>query len=697
MERPKRLRMTEIVNDLKPEPPPRRKRLEFGDASLLLETFVQASTHPVFVKDKAGFYLLANQAMADLFDLATAEALIGCRDEDILPIALARSIRASDALVMEMHAPLVMEESVGERAFLTRRFPWRDGEGRLAGIMGVLEETAQDDSSLTALLDIKNLPDLTQEAGRLGFFDWYVQSGTVRLSPRFLALYALAEFDGRYESWLDYLHREDRPHVAELLDGLFRARESKATIEFRIVVPPDGAVKWIEARYIIFYDADGRPIRVAGVNVDITDRKRANLQLQAFAATLEERVLERTQALENENEARRRAEESLRQMQKMEAVGQLTGGVAHDFNNLLTIIMGGLDIIGTHIPSISDPAAAARVTRGRDMALQGARRAATLTQRLLAFSRQQPLAPKPLDVNKLVASTSELLRRTLGETISLETVVAAGVWKTNVDANQLENALLNLAVNARDAMPQGGKLTIETANCYLDETYVPPLSEAVKVGQYVLIATADTGAGMAKSTVERAFEPFFTTKEVGKGTGLGLSQVYGFVRQSEGYVKIYSEVGEGTTVKIYLPRYRGDGTSVPETTTLRGAPRAIGAQTILVVEDDDALREYTVERLTDLGYRVLAASGAAMALEILDRADKIDLLFTDIVMPGDTNGRQLADEALHRRSGLKVLFTTGYTRNAIVHHGRLDQGVQMIGKPFSFDQLAAKVRAVLGD
>ncbi|HVT55403.1 MAG TPA: response regulator, partial [Xanthobacteraceae bacterium] len=247
-----------------------------------------------------------------------------------------------------------------------------------------------------------------------------------------------------------------------------------------------------------------------------------------------------------------------------------------------------------------------------------------------------------------------------------------------------------------DAMPNGGKLTIETANCHLDEAYVSALSEPLKPGQYVLIALADTGLGMTKSTLERVFEPFFTTKEIGKGTGLGLSQVYGFVRQSNGHVKIYSEVGEGTTVKIYLPRYIG-GPGETELDKMDGAPRAIGAETILVVEDDDALREYTVEILTDLGYHVLAASGAAMALEILDRVDDVDLLFTDIVMPGGANGRELADEALHRKSDLKVLFTTGYTRNAIVHHGRLDRGVQMIGKPFSLDQLAAKVRAMLSD
>jgi CheY-like chemotaxis protein len=277
----------------------------------------------------------------------------------------------------------------------------------------------------------------------------------------------------------------------------------------------------------------------------------------------------------------------------------------------------------------------------------------------------------------------------------LETVLAGGVWRTHVDANQLENALVNLGLNARDAMPGGGKMTIETANCYLDQSYVGGLTEAVAAGQYVMIAVADTGAGMDRPTIERAFEPFFTTKGVGKGTGLGLSQVYGFVHQSAGHVKIYSELGEGTTVKIYLPRHLGEEEHEEEIDRSGGANRAIGAETVLVVEDDDALRMYDVEILNDLGYNVLPAANAAAALEILGRGHKIDLLFTDVVMPGGMNGRQLADEAVRRRPGLKVLFTTGYTRNAIVHHGRLDPGVEMIGKPFTYQELGTKIRAVL--
>jgi PAS domain S-box-containing protein len=556
-------------------------------------------------------------------------------------------------------------------------------------------KSSKPDDAALRLRETEELLALAQEAGRIGIFEWQVQTGVVRLSPRFLSLYGLTEFDGRYESWLKCIFREDVPRITDLFDTAFAAQEREMHGEFRIVSRSDGKLRWMEARNNLFYDAEHRPVRVVGVSVDITERKRALAQLRAFTETLEEAVKERTRELEIQNEARIKAEELLRQAQKMEAVGQLTGGIAHDFNNLLTIVIGGLDMVGRQIPALGATAAAERIARAKDMALQGVQRAVTLTNRLLAFSRQQPLAPKPIDANKLVSGTCEFLRRTLGETVSLETVLAAGLWRAHADPHQLENALLNLTLNARDAMPEGGKVTIETANSYLDESYVNSIPEPVEVGQYVMIAVADTGTGMDQATVEHAFEPFFTTKEVGRGTGLGLSQVYGFVRQSAGHVKVYSELDEGTTVKIYLPRYVGADERVEDATPSQAAAGAIGTETILVVEDDDALRSYTVETLAELGYRVLSATKGDAALEILNSGNAIDLLFTDVVMPGGLNGRQLADEAVRRRPGLKVLFTTGYTRNAIVHHGRLDPGVQMIGKPFSIDELTRKVRAIL--
>ncbi|MGI8525545.1 MAG: ATP-binding protein [Pseudolabrys sp.] len=545
-----------------------------------------------------------------------------------------------------------------------------------------------------SLQESAELLALAEQIGRGGVIDWDVKAGTVRLSEHAKTMYGVTEFDGRYDSWIATVFREDVVRVREINATAFAAKDREFELEFRIVRPSDNELRWLHARRLCFYDAAGEPVRVVGVSVDVTERKQELVQLRNFTEALEAAVKERTRELEAEHEARQNAEDSLRQAQKMEAIGQLTGGVAHDFNNLLTIVLGGLDIIGRHVPELPPSPAVTRITRARDMALQGAHRAATLTNRLLAFSRQQALAPQPLNANRLVTGASDFLRSSLGEAVALETILAAGLWSTFADPHQLENALLNLAVNARDAMPNGGKVTIETANCHLDQAYVTTLPEPVEPGQYVMIAVADTGTGMDQATLARVFDPFFTTKAVGQGTGLGLSQVYGFVRQSGGHVKIYSETGEGTTVKIYLPRADAKDDVLREPNQPGETAGAIGSETVLVVEDDDALRSYTSDLLGELGYRVLAASNGPAALRTLEQ-NQVDLLFTDIVMPGGMNGRQLADEALRRKPDLKVLFTTGYTRNAIVHHGRLDAGVEMIGKPYSLGELSAKVRELL--
>jgi PAS domain S-box-containing protein len=414
---------------------------------------------------------------------------------------------------------------------------------------------------------------------------------------------------------------------------------------------------------------------------EIEERKRAEEALRQFNATLENQVAERTEQL-------RVNEEALRQSQKMEVVGQLTGGVAHDFNNLLQIIMGNLDTARRGLTEGSP-----RVSRALESAANGARRAASLTQRLLAFSRRQPLNPKPIDVNALVSGMSDLLHRTLGEVTDVLTVQGAGLWRIEADATELESAVLNLALNARDAMPQGGRLTIETANTDIDRSYAVQHAEVLP-GQYVVISVSDTGMGMSADAISRAFEPFFTTKPVGEGTGLGLSQVYGFVKQSGGHVKIYSELGQGTCVKIYLPRLniaaRIDAPDEPPS-----APEAVSEETILVVEDDDDVRAYSVEVLRELGYRVIEAHDGPSALRLLERQFRVDLLFTDVVLPGGMTGAQVAAQARGAKPDLKVLFTTGYARNAIVHHGRLDQGVQLITKPFSMSDLATRVRDVL--
>jgi signal transduction histidine kinase/CheY-like chemotaxis protein len=384
------------------------------------------------------------------------------------------------------------------------------------------------------------------------------------------------------------------------------------------------------------------------------------------------------------------AREQFAQAQKMEAVGQLTGGVAHDFNNLLTVIVGNLDIAQRHLESWTE-GPAERLRRVINNAMRGAQRATTITQRLLAFSRKQPLDPKLLSINTLLNGLTDFLRRSLGETVALDIVVAEGLWLVEADPIQLEAAILNLAVNARDAMSEGGKLTIATRNSFLDEGYCRNFEELV-AGEYVQIAVSDTGTGMSKDILERVFEPFFTTKLAGQGTGLGLSQVHGFVKQSAGHVQIASKPGEGTTVKIYLPRVLGefqdDQTAQRETT-------ANIAQTILLVEDDHDVRAYVVEILRELHFRVLEAHDAESALGIVNRNDvQVDLLLTDVVLPG-MNGRQLVQELRVRQPGIRVLYMSGYSRDDIVHQGRLDPGVELMQKPVTQEVLAERIRAVL--
>jgi signal transduction histidine kinase len=393
--------------------------------------------------------------------------------------------------------------------------------------------------------------------------------------------------------------------------------------------------------------------------------------------------------LSEEIATREAAEEQVRQMQKMEAVGQLTGGIAHDFNNMLAVIISAIGLMRRRIAAGSHD-----IERYLDGAAEAAERAATLTRRLLAFSRQQPLAPEQIDANKMVSDMSELLRRTLGETVQLETVLAGGLWRIHADPSQLENSIINLAVNARDAMPEDGKITIETANVHLDDRYAA--EHAVRAGQYVLVAVTDTGVGMSQEVVDKAFDPFFTTKGVGKGTGLGLSQVYGFVKQSDGHIKIYSEPGHGTIVKLYLPRHFPSAETAERDSAARSDTPA-GArdgELILLVEDEERVRLLSADTLREIGYSVIAADSGRAAIQLLEENPGIVLLFTDIVMP-EMSGRVLADTALKMRPELKVLYMTGFTRNAVVHNGVLDPGVNFIAKPFTMEELAAKLRAVL--
>ncbi|CAN5877081.1 hypothetical protein BH11PSE1_BH11PSE1_04010 [soil metagenome] len=487
--------------------------------------------------------------------------------------------------------------------------------------------------------------------------------------------------------------------VLLLIGGRPQVRASRLAVVSDLLI----ALLWSEAREdaaLATANAAGDARRRATALASSLDQARAQVGQNARAlreALSEAARLNETleQRVQEEIGERMKAEEALRQAQKMEAIGQLTGGVAHDFNNLLTVIIGGLDNMARQIDADSQIGDITRLRRSLSMATQSAERAAKLTARLLAFSRRQALNPKPLQADRLVRDIGDLLARTLGEQVTLEFVGSPGLWAALADPNELEQALLNLAVNARDAMPAGGNLTIETANVFLDEAYLATVPEPVPTGQYVLIAVSDTGQGMDHDTLARVFEPFFTTKETGKGTGLGLSQVYGFVRQSGGHVRVYSELGHGTSAKLYLPRFHGEAEEPPVSARHRDVSLLRGNETVLLVEDDEGVRSYSRGVLRELGYQVIEASDASTALTALNNNPQIDLLFTDVVLPGGMHGGKLAEEVRKRRPSVRVLFTSGYTRNAIVHNGRLDPGVQLVTKPFTYEELADQVRRAL--
>ncbi len=418
-----------------------------------------------------------------------------------------------------------------------------------------------------------------------------------------------------------------------------------------------------EMRFNVLRDAEGRQIGAYQFVYDVTERLK-------------------------EQERLREAEEALRQAQKMEAVGQLTGGLAHDFNNLLAGISGAFEMIGTRLSQ----GRANEVEKYLAAGQGAARRAAALTHRLLAFSRQQTLSPKPVVINRLMSELVELVRRTVGPAIEVEMVAASGLWPTLVDANQLENAILNLCINGRDAMPDGGRITIETANRWLDERAAR--EHGLEAGQYVSVCVSDTGTGIAKEHLDRVFDPFFTTKPIGEGTGLGLSMVYGFARQSHGHVRIYSEVGHGTMVCIYLPRHIGE--EVVEADPVR-APMVVAdtGKRVLVIDDEPTVRLLIVDTLDELGYACEEAGDGPSALRILDTSLKIDLLITDVGLPGGMNGRQIAERARQLRPDLKIMFITGYAENAVLNHGHIERGMQVLTKPFAVSDLTARVERLL--
>ena len=527
----------------------------------------------------------------------------------------------------------------------------------------------------------------------IGTWFWDIRADKFTIDEAFASAFGLDPTLGREGLSLDQIietvHPDDKAGLSAAIgDALARGGPWAHQYRTRRL---DGKFYWLEANGRVELSADGTPLHFPGVLLDIearrsveAERDRAAAALRTLNDTLEQRVSERTAEL-------MRAEEQLRHSQKMEAVGQLTGGLAHDFNNLLAGISGSLELMQTRLAQgrISD------LDRYLTGAQGAAKRAAGLTQRLLAFSRRQTLDPKPALLNRLVSGMQDLVTRSVGPTIHVETAFAGGLWTTFVDVGQLENALLNLCINARDAMPDGGKLTIETSNRWFDER--ASRQRGLLPGQYVSLCVSDTGTGMSPEIVERAFDPFYTTKPIGQGTGLGLSMVHGFAGQSGGTARIYSEIDKGTMICIYLPRHLGEEGLDEDVAEVTISPRSADHETILVVDDEPLVRMVAVEILEELGYRVLEAGDGPTALKIMNSGQPIDLLVTDVGLPGGMNGRQLADAVRADRTDLKVLFVTGYAENAVLNHGHLDHGMQVMTKPFMSDAFGRRVRDLLSD
>ncbi len=556
--------------------------------------------------------------------------------------------------------------------------PLRDADGQVTGIFvqghDVTEQkraeaaAAESDSRFRSLA--QSMPNHAWTARPDGNLDWFNEQVYAYCGK------AQGALDGA--GWASIVHPDDLAATARAWAAALAQGELYQT-EFRLR-RADGSYRWHLGRAVPFRDAQGAIVRWIGTNTDIEDQKAAAVVLADMNAALEAGMAARTEEL-------LRAQEALRQSQKMEAIGNLAGGIAHDFNNMLQVIGGNLQLLARALPR-DDQA----LRRLRD-AEAGVARGANLATQLLAFGRRQPLEPRVVNVGRLVRDMDQILRRTLGEGVEIETLVDDDLWHTLIDPGNVESALLNLALNARDAMAGQGRLIIEAGNAVLDPVYAARNDEVVP-GHYVLLAVSDTGCGMAPDLVDKVFEPFFTTKAEGKGSGLGLSMVYGFVKQSGGHAKIYSEPGRGTSIKLYLPRSHQP--EEPQMQVDKQAPTG-GSETVLVVEDDAAVRETTVALLSDLGYRVLQAGDAASALAIVEEGAAVDLLFSDVVMPGPLRSTDLAREAKLRLPRLAVLFTSGYTENAIVHGGRLDPGVNLLGKPYSGEALARKLRHVLAN
>lgn len=667
-----------------------------SERAIILAPTDQESDFALTLLEQAGFTVTIAADLANLIgELAAGagvaiiadEALYGVNIHALLALMDQQPSWSDLPIVLLTHAggpehnpSILLGAHLGNVTFLERPFY----PATLVSLVNIAlrgrRRQYQARARIDDLLDSEQRLQNALEAGRLGSWQLDLNDLTFHCSQISKSHHGRNEDDAfTFDDWLSSVLVEDQSTMQMALHSSLRSGDDYIA-QYRNVWP-DGSVNWVDARARAIRREDGKIYSFVGVTSDISERKRAEEQLRRLNESLEQQVEERTAQL-------RHNEEALRQSQKMEAVGQLTGGIAHDFNNLLTGIIGSLELLRR------------RLSRGQtqdldsliDLGVTSANRAAALTHRLLAFSRRQSLDSKPVHINQLVNSMSELIHRSSGKTICLNMQLDAHLWTAEVDPNQLENALLNLVLNARDAMPEGGQLIVSTYNQRLDAAFTYA-HQNLQPGEYVVLSVSDTGCGMPQSIINRAFDPFFTTKPIGQGTGLGLSMIYGFSKQSRGHVAIESEVGEGTTVRLYLPRFRGEDEN-DEIIYQSNLPYAKAGETILIVEDDPAVRVLVGEVLSDLGYAYVCAGSADAAMPILESGQRIDLMISDVGLPG-MNGRQLANVGRQLRPSLKVLFISGYAESAVVRAGFLDSGMQMITKPFAFDHLTAKVREMI--
>jgi signal transduction histidine kinase/ActR/RegA family two-component response regulator len=607
-------------------------------------------------------------------------------------------------------APFVMARLEGggtETAWFNYSLsPLRDEDGSVAAVLNITpettarvlverrlaeEQTALANSEAYARLNVERVQLALAAGAIIGTWHWDLPTDRFTIDEAFARAFGLDPALGRegipLVQIISTVHPDDRAGLTVAIDKAI-ARGGAYAHQYR-TRRADGRYYWLEANGRVDKASDGTPLRFPGVLLDVEKRRadeaerlRVTEELRRLNETLEQRVADRTSEL-------MRTEDALRQAQKMEAVGQLTGGLAHDFNNLLAGISGSLELMQTRMQQgrFND------VERYMAAAQGAAKRAAALTHRLLAFSRRQTLDPKPTNVNRLVAGMQDMIQRTVGPGITVEAVGAGSLWPVLVDPSQLENSLLNLCLNSRDAMPNGGRITIETANRWLDERTAR--EHDIPEGQYLSLCVTDTGTGMPPEVIARVFEPFYTTKPIGEGTGLGLSMIYGFAKQSGGQVRIYSEVGKGTTVCIYLPRHYGEVEDEGSSTERSALPRSQQGETVLVVDDEPTVRMLITDILDELGFTAIEASDSAAGLKVLQSDVRIDLLVTDVGLPGGMNGRQMADAGRVSRPDLKVLFITGYAENAAVGNGQLAPGMAVLTKPFPVETMAARIRSMI--